>query len=100
MSNIKIGRVRTPAEEDAYQEAFAKAQAEVAANFEAFQKLSFSESDKGKYALMKSGELVEIMDTRSDCRKLAKRIIKDGIFSMQQIDPKPGSLGFMGHALR
>ena len=45
-----------------------KSQAEVDANFETFNKMSFKESDKGKFALLRDCKAVTILDTHKECR--------------------------------
>ena len=78
----------------------ARLQQEVDSNYAAFRKLSFPESDKGKIALLKDGNVVEIMNNRSDARKMARRIFEDGIYSIQEIGAQPVDLGYFSYALR
>ena len=67
----------------------AQFQAEVDSNYAAFRKLSFPESAKGKFALLKHGKVVEIMDSKMDSHKLAQHIFGDDVYSIQEIGAKP-----------
>ncbi len=53
-------KTRTPAQN--------KLQAEVDTNFEAFNKMSFKESNKGKFALLRDCKVITILDTHKECR--------------------------------
>lgn len=70
----------------------------ITSNYEAFEKMLFNERDKGKFALLRDGKLVEIMADKSDAHKLGKRIYKDGLYSIQEIMPKR-DFGSMSYAL-
>ena len=76
-----------------------KLQAEVDANFEAFNKMSFKESDKGRFALLRDCKVVAILDTHKECRVMRPEKFADGLYSIQEIMPKMEYLGFMGYAL-
>lgn len=78
----------------------AKLKKEVNDNFKKFDSMHFDLSQKGKFALMRHGEVVEIMADRFDAVKLAKHIFEDGIYSVQEIHPEPITLGFRSYALR
>ena len=82
---------RTPAQN--------KLQAEVDANFEAFNKMSFKESDKGKFALLRDCKVVAILDTHKECRVMVPKKFADGLYSIQEIMPKMEYVEFMGYAL-
>ena len=74
-------------------------EAEISKNYEAFKAMPFSEFDKGKFALLRNGELVETMNDRADAHKLAAKLFPDGIYSIQEILPMRADLGYMSHAL-
>ena len=78
----------------------AQLQEEVDNNYVAFQKLGFPERDKGKFALLRHGEVVEIMNNKMDAHKLAQYIFDDGVYSIQEIGVKPVDLGYFSYALR
>ncbi len=65
-----------------------KLQAEVDANFEAFNKMSFKESDKGKFALLRDCKVVAILDAHKECRVIRPEKFTDGLYSIQEIMPK------------
>ncbi len=71
--------------------------AEVSANYAAFTKMSFDESEQGKFALLRKGKLVKICDAHSECLILGNEKFADRLYSVQEIgyDPKE-DLGFMG----
>ena len=87
----KTTETKTPAQN--------KLQAEVDANFEAFNKMSFKESDKGKFALLRDCKVVAILDTHKECRVMGPEKFADGLYSIQEIMPKMEYVGFMGYAL-
>ncbi len=59
-----------------------KLQAEVDANFEAFNKMSFKESDKGKFALLRDCKVVAILDAHKECRVMGLKKFADGLYSI------------------
>ncbi len=74
-----------------------KLKAEVDANFAAFNKISFKESDTGKFALLRKGKLVKICDAHSECLILGNEKFADRLYSVQGIGYYPKEdLGFMG----
>lgn len=73
---------------------------EISTNYEAFQKMSFQEHETGYYALLRHGELIETLADKMDAHKLARRVFKDKIYSIQEIHPKKADLGYMSYALR
>jgi hypothetical protein len=75
-------------------------QEQVKKNYEAFlSKLpSIIEAQKGKFALMRDGEIVDFFDTAHDAYIVGKRLYPDG-FSIQEIIETPIDLGFFSHAL-
>ena len=72
---------------------------EISRNHAAFQKMSFSSADKGKFALLHNGELVEVVDSRLDAHKAGARKFADGVYSIQEIMPRRKDLGYLSHAL-
>ena len=78
-----------------------KLKAEVDANFAAFNKISFKDSDTGKFALLRDCELVMLLDSYSACCILGDKKYADGLYSVQEImGGFEDDLGFMGYALR
>src|SRR5262249_16181106 len=75
---------------------------EVARNYEAFKQLlpQIIQSQRNRFALMKSGQVVEYFDTARDALLYGKRLYSDGIFSIQQVIDLPLDLGYYSHALR
>ena len=73
---------------------------QISKNHEAFKAMSFSEFDKGKFALLRNGELVETLTSRADAHKMAAKLFDDGVYSIQEIFPMRIDLGYMSHALR
>ncbi len=71
---------RTPAQN--------KLQAEVDANFEVFDKMSFKESNKGKFALLRDCKVVAILDTHKECRVMRPKKFTDSLYSIQETMPK------------
>ena len=55
---------------------------------------------RGKFALLKDGNLIEIMNNKTDAHKMGTRLFDDGLYSIQEIFPKKSDLGFMSYALR
>lgn len=72
---------------------------QISSNYEAFQKMKFAAHHRGHFALLRDGELVEVMADKLDAHKLGRRIFKDGLYSIQEINPNY-NLGFMSYALR
>lgn len=76
-------------------------QKQVDDNYEAFQKLddSFFEEHRGKYALLRDRELVDVFDSRQDARKTAMLLYEDKLFSIQKVDKTPVDLGFYSYGV-
>jgi hypothetical protein len=75
-------------------------QAEVDNNFEAFQKeLPNLSAQRGKYALMRHGEIVNFYDTMNDAVSTGNTVYQDKLFSVQLVTTQPVDLGFLSHAL-
>ncbi len=71
--------------------------AEMNANYAAFNKMSFKESDKGKFALLHKRELITICDSHSACCILGDKRYTDGLYSVQEIGyDYEEDLGFQG----
>ena len=65
-------------------------EAEISRNYDAFSKMKFAPDQKGKIALLRGGELVEILDSRADAHKFAKLMFDGaGHYSVQEIDAAP-----------
>ena len=78
-----------------------KHQDEVDRNYERFKELvpSLLEKHRGKYALMRHGEIVEIYATADDAMKTGHKFYDDGLFSIQKITVTPEDLGFFSHVV-
>ena len=78
-----------------------KHQAAVDANYEAFkEKLQeLLQSNPGKFALLRDGEIVEFFDTARDAMIHAQKNYEDGMFSVQQITNTVVDLGYFSHAV-
>ena len=76
-------------------------QREVEANYAAFQEKlpELISSQHGKLALMRGGEIVELLDTARDAYLSGQRLYGDGLFSVQEVTDIPIDLGFYSHAL-
>lgn len=75
---------------------------EVERNYKVFaEKLpSLLASHRGKFALMKDGEIVEFFDTARDAYVTGLKLFeKDRPFSVQEVAETPIDLGFFSHAL-
>ena len=75
-------------------------EAQVLKNYAAFKKMSFDFYDKGKFALLRDGKLVEIMTSKADARKMAAKLFGGQPYSIQEISPRRVDLGAMNRALR
>ena len=73
---------------------------EISQNYKAFLEMTFSQDQRGKFALLKDGNLIEIMNNKTDAHKMGTRLFDDGLYSIQEIFPKKSDLGFMSYALR
>ncbi len=73
---------------------------EVRENHRFFLEQEFGREDSGKFALLKSKQLIAVPDTRSDAIKMGEALFKeDRVYSAQQIAALPADLGYMPHAL-
>ena len=76
-------------------------QEELDRNYTAFvQKLpSLLATHRGKFALMRKGEIVEFFDTARDAYVAGQKLYSDEIFSVQEVIDSPADLGFFSHAM-
>ncbi len=76
-------------------------QEQVEKNYRAFaQKLpSLIAEHRGKFALMRDGEIVEFFDTARDAFVAGQKLFTDQLFSIQEIVEAPVDLGFFSHAM-
>jgi len=75
---------------------------QVETNFKSFQEKlpGIADSHRGKFALMRDGEIIEYFDTVRDAFVAGQRIFKeDQVFSIQEVIDTPVDLGFFSHAL-
>jgi hypothetical protein len=76
-------------------------QQEVRTNFDVFmqQLPNLLAAHKGKFALMRHGQIVEFFDTPGDANRAGAKLFVDGLFSIQQVTESPIDLGFFSHAV-
>lgn len=74
-------------------------QQEVDRNYEAFKKSlpGLIESDPGRIALMRGGEVIMCFDTERDAIEAGRRFFEDRRFSIQKIRSRPVDLGYFSH---
>jgi hypothetical protein len=75
---------------------------EVRRNYEAFTRRlpELVKTHAGKFALMRSGEIVEFFDTARDAYVAGRTLYPDDdLFSVQEVVEGPVDLGFYSHAL-
>jgi len=71
-------------------------------NYKAFmEKLpSILETHRGKFALMRNGEIIEFFDTARDAYIAGQKLFQqDKLFSIQEVIETPIDLGFFSHAV-
>lgn len=54
---------------------------------------------RGKFALMRDGEIVSFFDTAADAHTAGGALYADGLFSVQEVVDTPADLGFFSHAV-
>jgi len=75
---------------------------QVETNYKAFhEKLqSILTTFRGKFALMRDGQIIEFFDTARDAYVAGQKIFKqDQLFSIQEVTETPVDLGFFSHAM-
>lgn len=71
-------------------------------NYKAFQVQlpSLLSSHRGKFALMRDGQIIEFFDTARDAYVAGQKMFsKDRLFSVQEVIDTPIDLGFFSHAM-
>jgi hypothetical protein len=70
-------------------------------NYEAFSKKlpELLPAHRGKFALMRDGEVTEFFDTAGDAYLAGQKLYPDGGFSVQEVTDVPVDLGFFSHAV-
>lgn len=76
-----------------------KLQKEIDFNYGKFKEMAFTIEDSGKFAVIKSGKLIEVMTERGDAVKMGNRLFEDRVFSIQEIRDEKEDLGFMSYTL-
>jgi hypothetical protein len=74
---------------------------QVRANYSAFERKlpTLLTSQRGKFALMRHGEIVEFFDTARDAFVAGQKLFAgDQLFSVQEVIETPIDLGFFSHA--
>ncbi len=75
---------------------------QVEINFQAFEKKlpELLPAYRGKFALMRDGEIIDFFDTASDAYIAGKKIYeKDQLFSIQEVLDMPVNLGIYSYAV-
>jgi hypothetical protein len=75
---------------------------EVEQNYAAFMKElpSLLPTQRGKFALMRQGKIVEFFDTARDAHVAGRELYKtDGLYSVQEVTDVSADLGFFSHAI-
>lgn len=74
---------------------------EVKRNYDAFmqQLPQLLVMHRGKFALMRDGNVIEFFDTSADAYRAGQKLYPDQRFSIQQVIDSPVDLGFFSHAL-
>jgi hypothetical protein len=70
-------------------------------NYRAFQEQlsSLATTQRGKFALMRDGQIIEFFDTARDAYVAGQRLFEhDQLFSVQEVTETPVDLGFFSHA--
>ena len=70
-------------------------------NYEAFEEElpGLLSAHRGKFALMRNGEIVEFFDTARDAWVTGQKLFDNRMFSVQQVTEIPIDLGFFSHAM-
>ena len=70
-------------------------------NYRAFQEQlpSLIATQRGKFALMRDGQIIEFFDTARDAYVTGQRLFEqDKLFSVQEVTEMPVDLGFFSYA--
>jgi hypothetical protein len=70
-------------------------------NYRVFQEQlsSLAASQRGKFALMRDGQIIEFFDTARDAYVAGQRLFeRDKLFSVQEVTETPVDLRFFSHA--
>jgi len=77
-------------------------QQQVEINYKAFQEKlpSLLTTHRGKFALMRDGQIIDFFDTPRDAYIAGQKIFQqDQLFSIQEVIETPIDLGFFSHAM-
>lgn len=77
-------------------------QAQINQNYEAFvaQLPELVKLHRGKFALMRDGQIIEFFDTVRDAHVAGRKLFaEDHLFSVQEVTDVSADLGFFSHAL-
>jgi hypothetical protein len=74
---------------------------EIEKNYRAFVAMlpSLLPTNRGKFALMHAGEILEFYDTARDAYLAGQQAYLDGLFSVQEVTSSPVDLGYFSHAV-
>lgn len=75
--------------------------AEIERNYSQFLMLkdTIDKSHENDFVIMKDGRIIQFCQTILEADSKAKELFQDGIYSIQQVNPKPVELGFFSHAI-
>lgn len=78
----------------------AELRAEIARNFEAFQRTLavIPPMHRNRFALLRHGAIVDFYDTPGDADDAGTRRFEDGFYSIQQVTDEPVELGLYANA--
>ena len=76
-------------------------QQEIQKNFDFFMSVvsEYTEAHGGRYALLRHEKIIDFYDTVRDAYTTGERNYEDGLFSIQQVNPRPIDLGAFLHAV-
>ena len=76
-------------------------QKEVDENYKAFKELlpELLKDHRGRFALMRDKEVVQIFDSVHDAVVFAKDKYEDELFSVQEVTEQSADLGYFSHAI-
>ncbi|MGI8739489.1 MAG: hypothetical protein ACR2KU_07560 [Gammaproteobacteria bacterium] len=74
---------------------------EIDRNYQAFTERlpSLLTTHRGKFALMRKGDVIEFFDTARDAYVTGQKLYDDGVFSVQEVINTPVDLGYFSRAV-
>jgi hypothetical protein len=76
-------------------------QEQIDRNYDAFtaQLPELIKTHRGKFALMRDGQIVDFFDTARDADTAARKLYPDHVYSVQEVVDTAVDLGFFSHAV-